>query len=113
MKLRCVFATFVFLLCSFDANTYVYILRFIDSTNFFSAVLHRCLNYGVLSHKKAQKLLIIVTDRKKRLRIGGGGRPTPTTPPPAKKKAKKVKKEKREDDEDDEDEADKITSASL
>lgn len=49
----------------------------------------RCLAYGVLSHKKAEKLQEIVLERKKNVRLGGGG----TSPAPKKKKAKLIKEE--------------------
>mmetsp|Transcript_9712 Transcript_9712/g.23529 ORF Transcript_9712/g.23529 Transcript_9712/m.23529 type:complete len:109 (+) Transcript_9712:84-410(+) len=57
-----------------------------------------CLNYGILSHKKAEKLLTLVTERKRQQRMGVTGasaskksRPS-TSPAPTKKKAK-IKKE--------------------
>eukprot|EP00539_Tryblionella_compressa_P004420 CAMPEP_0178735490 /NCGR_PEP_ID=MMETSP0744-20121128/1917_1 /TAXON_ID=913974 /ORGANISM="Nitzschia punctata, Strain CCMP561" /LENGTH=93 /DNA_ID=CAMNT_0020387865 /DNA_START=8 /DNA_END=289 /DNA_ORIENTATION=- len=50
-----------------------------------------CVNYGVLSYKKAEKLFQIVSDRKRRQRLGGGAASSPA--PPKKKKAKVIKKE--------------------
>jgi hypothetical protein len=50
--------------------------------------LCRCVNYGVLNHKKAEKLFKIVTERKKHQRTGGSGMPVDA---PKKKKAKVVK----------------------
>lgn len=57
-----------------------------------------CLNYGILSHKKAEKLLIIVTERKRKQRTGITGasaskKGRSSSPPPPKKKKAKVKKE--------------------
>jgi hypothetical protein len=52
-------------------------------------LVFRCLNYGVLSHKKAEKLFAIWAERKKKLGALGGS----TSPPPKKKKAKIVKEE--------------------
>mmetsp|Transcript_14242 Transcript_14242/g.29744 ORF Transcript_14242/g.29744 Transcript_14242/m.29744 type:complete len:101 (-) Transcript_14242:188-490(-) len=60
-----------------------------------------CLNYGILSHKKAEKLLVIVTERKRRQRMGitGGSaaKSRSTSPAPPKKKKAKVKKEETGD----------------
>lgn len=50
----------------------------------------RCLAYGVLSHKKSEKLLAIVNERKKKKGLGT----TVSSPaPPKKKKVKIVKDE--------------------
>jgi len=52
----------------------------------------RCLAYGVLSHKKAEKLSIIVNDRKRQQRMGntvaGKKKSKASSPAPKKKKAK-------------------------
>ena len=59
----------------------------------------RCLNHGILSHKKSGKLEIIVTERKRRQRLGITGpskssNKSSSPAPPKKKKAKiKIKKE--------------------
>ncbi len=50
----------------------------------------RCLNYGVFSHKKSEKLLTMLNERKKKL---GGASGTSSSPAPKKKKAKLVKEE--------------------
>mmetsp|Transcript_13186 Transcript_13186/g.33207 ORF Transcript_13186/g.33207 Transcript_13186/m.33207 type:complete len:109 (+) Transcript_13186:141-467(+) len=60
-----------------------------------------CLNHGILSHKKAGKLLIIVTERKRRQRLGITGpsksSKSPGSVSPKKKKKKaKIKKEPTE-----------------
>jgi hypothetical protein len=47
----------------------------------------RCLNYGVFSHKKSEKLFALLSERKKKL---AGGL---SSPAPKKKKAKIVKEE--------------------
>ncbi len=49
----------------------------------------RCLSYGVLSHKKSEKLFALVSERKTKIRLGGGG----ASSPQKKKKAKIVKEE--------------------
>jgi hypothetical protein len=46
------------------------------------------VNYGVLNHKRAEKLFKIVTERKKHQRTGGSGMPVSA---PKKKKIKVVK----------------------
>ena len=62
----------------------------------------RCLNHGILSHKKSEKLLIIVTERKRRQRLGITGstsasksnsKSNSSSPAPPKKKKAKIKKE--------------------
>mmetsp|Transcript_20198 Transcript_20198/g.56293 ORF Transcript_20198/g.56293 Transcript_20198/m.56293 type:complete len:113 (-) Transcript_20198:1634-1972(-) len=50
-----------------------------------------CINYGVLSHKKAEKLHKIVTTRKRQVRTGGGA--AVVSPAPKKKKSRLVKEE--------------------
>ncbi|VEU35514.1 unnamed protein product [Pseudo-nitzschia multistriata] len=55
-----------------------------------------CLNYGILSYKKAAKLHAIVTERKRKQRMGVTGtsaskKSRSSSPPPPKKK--RVKKE--------------------
>eukprot|EP00531_Pseudo-nitzschia_arenysensis_P003238 CAMPEP_0116132004 /NCGR_PEP_ID=MMETSP0329-20121206/9317_1 /TAXON_ID=697910 /ORGANISM="Pseudo-nitzschia arenysensis, Strain B593" /LENGTH=106 /DNA_ID=CAMNT_0003626491 /DNA_START=71 /DNA_END=391 /DNA_ORIENTATION=+ len=55
-----------------------------------------CLNHGILSHKKSEKLLIIVTERKRRQRLGITGAPKSSkssSPAPPRKKKAKIKKE--------------------
>lgn len=55
-----------------------------------------CLNYGILSHKKAEKLLIIVTERKRKQRLGitsSSKSSKSSSPAPPKKKKTKIKKE--------------------
>jgi len=52
--------------------------------------MNRCLAYGVLSHKKSEKLFAIVSERKTNQRTGGS---TASSPAPKKKKAKIVKEE--------------------
>ena len=59
------------------------------STCYLYFLVFRCLNYGVLSHKKAEKLFAIYAERKKKLGGVGGA----TSPPPKKKKPKIVKEE--------------------
>ena len=63
-------------------------------------LLNRCLNHGILSHKRSKKLLDIVTERKRKQRTGGvtGGSSSSSkqkqiSPTPPKKKKTKVKKE--------------------
>lgn len=51
---------------------------------------YRCLNYGVLSHKKSEKLFAIIAERKQKQRLGGGAA---SSPAPKKKKAKIVKED--------------------
>mmetsp|Transcript_41170 Transcript_41170/g.45997 ORF Transcript_41170/g.45997 Transcript_41170/m.45997 type:complete len:93 (+) Transcript_41170:86-364(+) len=51
-----------------------------------------CLNHGILSHTKSEKLLVIVTERKRQQRTGiGGSLSKPSSPIPPKKKKSKVK----------------------
>ena len=59
-----------------------------------STFIYRCLNYGILSHKRSEKLYAIVMERKKRLKAAGGASPSPA---PKKKKAKIVKDEEAPD----------------
>eukprot|EP00751_Fragilariopsis_kerguelensis_P022614 CAMPEP_0170884460 /NCGR_PEP_ID=MMETSP0734-20130129/35019_1 /TAXON_ID=186038 /ORGANISM="Fragilariopsis kerguelensis, Strain L26-C5" /LENGTH=85 /DNA_ID=CAMNT_0011269129 /DNA_START=69 /DNA_END=323 /DNA_ORIENTATION=+ len=44
-----------------------------------------CLNHGILSHTKSEKLLVIVTERKRQQRTGiGGSLSKPSSPIPPK-----------------------------
>lgn len=80
---------------SLSRQSCVSFLSDLPSTNsflppFLFAVL-RCVNYGVLPHKKAAKLFAIVADRKKKQRLGGMS--SASSGAPKKKKAKIVKEE--------------------
>lgn len=79
----------------------------IDCAYVFSSSRYRCVSYGVLPTKKAEKLFKIVTERKKNQRAGGMLSSSP------KKKKIKVVKEEAVDPDMQTSGADKVGSAVL
>lgn len=59
-----------------------------------------CVNYGVLSHKQAAKLVEIIAERKRQQRLGSSGAAGGMKSPPKKKKKSSVIKEEIIDDPD-------------
>jgi hypothetical protein len=62
--------------------------------------LRRCVYYGVLSHKEAERLNQVVVERKRNARMGISTTSSPASQPKPKKKKVKVEKDEAVDDPD-------------